>query len=176
MWVVKKRCIVRAVLFSKNVSNKYWCYYTLFNVFNWENQVKSIQTRQALSTTSNTSETSSFGKYPSIFNCFASLFISGALLLNQIIPFKVMSNREIALFSPQASQVNCKVFSIGHFREGKSHEKLNLERNNLWFHNVISLYTHDTTITDLLISLRTLVSSIVRVLCNCCPSPVPLVL
>lgn len=113
-------------------------------------------------------------KCPSIFNWFASLFISGKLLLNLMIQFKACINRKIFFiifsFSSMSFWLTERFFISATSGRAKSHDKLNFKRNNFCFSQCYIL-VHPWCY--LLISLRTLAANIVKVLWSCCPSPLP---
>lgn len=113
-------------------------------------------------------------KCPSIFNWFASLFISEKLFLNLMIQFKASINRKIFFIIFSSSFMffwSTERFLISAISgRAKSHDKLNFKRNNFWFSQCYIL-VHPWYY--LLISLRYLAANVAKVLWSCCPSPLP---
>lgn len=113
-------------------------------------------------------------KCPSIFNWFASSFVSEKLLLNLMIQFKASLNRKIFFiifsFSFMSFWLTEWFFISATSGRAKSHDKLNFKRNIFWFSQCYILIN---PWCYLLISLRTLAANIVKVLWSCWPSLLP---
>ena len=117
----------------------------------------------------------SFEKCP-YFNWFASLFIVGKLLLNLLLlSSKILSIEKyiyhVSTFSFTSSWLTEGFLTLATSGRGRSHDK-QIGKEYIWFSQHYIL-VHPQWYNNSLIIQKTLIASVLKVLWDWCPSPLP---